>query len=1052
MFRLFDLFALAIERLWQHRVLVFWALVGLATATTLALSLPLYVDAVNTNLLASRLDDPPYAFRFRYIGSWNGNITAEDVTTASATIHDRFASGVGLPVQRRVSFVRGTAQPFMVEDNRPLGTYSLGTLSGAEDQITISAGEWPPPTPAKEGDPLPVLIPETMLYTIGLQVGDKLTITRPGEDPLQLRVAALWSAVNANDPAWIFPTKFFDEIFLVQPDDLWTITKNNPLPVEEAAWYLLFDGQSIRTAEVESLLSRVSDGERDVRGALPGVQMGGPAWGGQIAVAGGGFPGVVVNPAIGAILNPNNRLPAPDPVQVTVTGDCQVRVTWKDNATNETEYRVRRIPPGGGAETIAAVLKPNTQEYVDLAPEPGKYQYSVWVGVTQGNQVTDHNASQFTSVDIPASPVCQPLPKWMRVFFQPVEFKPHNAAFSEGFVNAGIGLKKGLPILRLPQGQGESVPVAQFGSQAYQLEFWLPAAMGPGDALDFTLVGSARQPNNPPLPQGQFTALHKYEELTGPNRKQVYQSPQQGQAFDFSYKLYLEPWQWGAPQAQPSSLLPKPTNLKLAVAQNGDHKLTWNYDKAARDKYVSGFNVYRDYFCPGFDYKMGMPVVLGREAASVNLAAAAMPTGCACSYQVSAFGQGGESELSDAQTPSDCYTFTPDSSVTVTFKSLEISNQTLPQARNTYLYLWANYYPLETFNKAHFFAGTHDLGKIELNGRQGNPTVTVSMKKGQSLQLGFYLANTCKSVDVTIPAANLGAAQDVVVQSADGGCKLTAQVKGSSVGQPPNQPAPNQPPQQPKYGPGCGDTGCTIEFVNNTSYNIVGLNIIRLGNNVTENPIGQPNQAICPGCSLPVYQFYDEQYQYQAYYGAWAQGQAQPTITGNGPLSPVFAGTAQKISIQDPKAQSQDTQTLRGLLGNSILPWDLGASSGDPNICLGHCSIRLEFAANGTFKYSEKPDPLSQYVPVATGQYHMIVHDSVHKIFRVRLVSNHPAAVSFPKDAYFSYATACFLVTVNSQRFGNTLVYGSGNCPLHVPLENLLPPCDPNDPSPQCRP
>ncbi len=792
-------------------------------------------------------------------------------------------------------------------------------------------------------------------------------------------------------------------------------------------------------------------------GVLPGVQMGGPAWGGQIARAGGGFPGVMVNPAVGAIVNPNNRLPAPDPVQVSVTGDCQVKVTWKDNAANETEYRLRRIPPGGGAETIAAVLKPNTQEYVDLVPEPGKYQYSVWVGVVQGNQVSDHNASQFAVIDVPSSPVCQPLPKWMRVFFQPVEFKPHNAAFSEGFVNAGIGVKKGLPILRLPQGQGESAPVSQFGSQSYQLEFWLPAAMGPGDALDFTLVGSARQPNNPPLPQGQFTVLHKYEELTGPNRAQVYQSPQQGQAFDFSYKLYLEAWQWGAPQAQPSSLLPKPTNLKLTIAQNGDHKLTWDYDKAARDKYVSGFNVDRDYFCPGFDYKMGLPVVLGRDAATVNLAAAAMPTGCACSYQVSAFGQGGESELSDGQTPSDCYTFTPDSSVTVTFKSLEISSQTLPQARNAYLYLWANYYPLATFNKAHFFAGTHDLSKIELNGQKGNPTVTVNMKKGQSLQLGFYLANTCKSVDVTIPAANLGAAQDVVVQSADGGCKLVVNVKGSAGQQQPGggqaggQPAGGAGPgaQQPKYGPNCGDTGCTIQFVNNTPYNIVGLNITRLGNKVTENPIGQPNQVICPGCSLTIHQFYDEQYQYQAYYGDWAQGQAQPTITGNGPLSPVFVGTAQKISIQDPKAQSPDTQTLRNLLGNSILPWYLGAASLD---CGGVCSIRLEFATDGTFKYSEKPDPLSkQYVSVATGQYHMIVHDPATKIFRVRLVSNDPTAVSFPKDAYFSYSTACFLVEIKSQRFKSTLTYGSGNCPQGVPLENLLPPCDPNDPAQQCK-
>ena len=48
MFRFIDLLLFTIERLRKHYVLVFWALVGLSTATTLSLSLWLYVDAVNT--------------------------------------------------------------------------------------------------------------------------------------------------------------------------------------------------------------------------------------------------------------------------------------------------------------------------------------------------------------------------------------------------------------------------------------------------------------------------------------------------------------------------------------------------------------------------------------------------------------------------------------------------------------------------------------------------------------------------------------------------------------------------------------------------------------------------------------------------------------------------------------------------------------------------------------------------------------------------------------------------------------------------------------------
>src|SRR5437762_2884618 len=105
MFRLLDAVSFALERLWQHRVLVFWALVGLVAATTLALSLPLYVDAVDTNLLASRLQNPPYAFRFRYLGAWKGNITRDDVNTANAAITDSFAKTLDLPTQLQVNYV-----------------------------------------------------------------------------------------------------------------------------------------------------------------------------------------------------------------------------------------------------------------------------------------------------------------------------------------------------------------------------------------------------------------------------------------------------------------------------------------------------------------------------------------------------------------------------------------------------------------------------------------------------------------------------------------------------------------------------------------------------------------------------------------------------------------------------------------------------------------------------------------------------------------------------------------------------------------------------------
>ncbi len=272
MFRLFDSLLFALERLWQHRVLVLWALVGLAAATTLALSLPLYVDAVNTSLLESRLPNPPYAFRFRYLGSWKGNVTNADVTAASAAIGRGFVQTVGLPTAQSVRYVKGGAWSARLADNRPLDALSVGTLEGAERQMSVFEGKWPP-DPVKAGDPLPALAPEKMLYTRGLQVGQVLSLTPPGGKPVKLKIVAMWRPVNANDPAWVFPPKSFDDVFLLGYDDLWKALDGIAKPVEEGDWFLIFDGRGVKTADVSGLLARINDGWHDVEAVLPGIRM-----------------------------------------------------------------------------------------------------------------------------------------------------------------------------------------------------------------------------------------------------------------------------------------------------------------------------------------------------------------------------------------------------------------------------------------------------------------------------------------------------------------------------------------------------------------------------------------------------------------------------------------------------------------------------------------------------------------------------------------------------------------------------------------------------------
>lgn len=269
---LFDLLLFTCERIWQHRVLVFWVLLGLSAATTLALSLILYIDAVNTRVLASRLPDPPFAYRFRYLGSWEGNITQADVESASAAIDQQFIQLFNLPVSRQAHYVSSGVWSLRIEDGANLGAFGIGFLEGAEDQLTITAGEWPPSAVINE-TAVPILLPEALFYTAGIQIGDTLLVARPGVQPVTVEVVAFWRAAQPTDPNWIFPPRFFDQVALIQPDDLWSLVEAIDQPIEEGAWQIIFDGNAVRTSEVDRLLASKIEGERSVTAVLPGIRL-----------------------------------------------------------------------------------------------------------------------------------------------------------------------------------------------------------------------------------------------------------------------------------------------------------------------------------------------------------------------------------------------------------------------------------------------------------------------------------------------------------------------------------------------------------------------------------------------------------------------------------------------------------------------------------------------------------------------------------------------------------------------------------------------------------
>jgi putative ABC transport system permease protein len=267
---MFDTFAYTLERLRQHTLLIGWVLLGLTLAAALSGGLALYVDAVYTDLLDTRLSEPPYLWRWRYLGAWSGTISREDIERADVAIEGSFPDTLGLPVQRTARYVRagtGTAR---------LGSYSLGQLTpalltGMEDAIQLTAGEWPSTSAESPADaPIPVLASQTLMDRAGVQVGDIITVLLGGQT-LTVQIAALWQPADAGAADWLFPPKFFDDVLLMVEDDFWS-TANGAEPIDEAAWMLNFDGTSLRASDIDAILSRAAEGARAVEASLVGIR------------------------------------------------------------------------------------------------------------------------------------------------------------------------------------------------------------------------------------------------------------------------------------------------------------------------------------------------------------------------------------------------------------------------------------------------------------------------------------------------------------------------------------------------------------------------------------------------------------------------------------------------------------------------------------------------------------------------------------------------------------------------------------------------------------
>lgn len=293
----FAIFRIAAKRLWSHKGLTLSLLVGWTAATGLSMSVPLYADAVNYRLLREELETaregtPPFAFLFRYIGSWHGAVDWEDVQQADAYLRGPVAADIDLPLERVVRhFKTDNFRLFPMSEisyadvRDPLDWVSVGFLSDAVDHITILEGAFPEPSlqpSAGQGSAatasMEVLLHRTLAEELGLQVGEEYVLfgsqDASGESSekvqIAVRVAGVWQAANPEDTYWFYRPDTFERSLLVPETSFYQrIAPELTGEVYLGVWYLLLDGSSVYAEDAVPLLRNIIGAQTRAASLLP---------------------------------------------------------------------------------------------------------------------------------------------------------------------------------------------------------------------------------------------------------------------------------------------------------------------------------------------------------------------------------------------------------------------------------------------------------------------------------------------------------------------------------------------------------------------------------------------------------------------------------------------------------------------------------------------------------------------------------------------------------------------------------------------------------------
>lgn len=299
MMNFLSVFLVAAKRLWNNKGLTACSILGLTIAVALISSIPLYTDAANFKVLKEQLAQdqsdaqrtrPPFAFMYRYIGAWHGPVEIEDYDPVDQYMTQSVPGTIGLPKEIEVRYVKTdnfslfpASEAAYIGLREPLGWVNLGFVSGLEEHVNIVEGSLPSAT---QSDPevIDVLVSQAFAEEVGIQVGEPYVMFKRADTPAQgtkadeeakptqfnIRIAGVWVPKDQKDPFWFYNPKSLNNSLMISEEVFRSrVTPVMKKEVYAALWYIVFNGDKVRTDDVPELLARINYANTRVGTLLP---------------------------------------------------------------------------------------------------------------------------------------------------------------------------------------------------------------------------------------------------------------------------------------------------------------------------------------------------------------------------------------------------------------------------------------------------------------------------------------------------------------------------------------------------------------------------------------------------------------------------------------------------------------------------------------------------------------------------------------------------------------------------------------------------------------